>query len=186
MKKVYSHPKTVNSNLFIAVNNQMKRVIVANCKSMSSKCILSTYKGNSSTYNGNSSTNSGITMDAQLNSWPILNGRQCLGPLGQLRGQNGTGCIGCVTWYTGISRGSNLAGFCDYAGAQARAYCLETGSGAIATIDGSPGKELTFYNNSDILNPKSCPNYSCQYFSCHFGVAGNGYTGGMLQFTAQC
>ena len=157
MKKVYSHPKTVNSNLSIAVNNKMKRVVVSNCKSMSAKCISSTYKGH--------------LLGAQYNSWPMLNGHQCVGPVGMVRCSPHMYCNACVTWYNGISRGSNLPGFCDYAGAQIRAYFTHT-------IDGSN----VIYNSRPVTNAKSCPNNDCQYFSCLFGI----YPGTALQFTAQC
>jgi len=177
----FSHPKTVNLNSAIPVNEKMTRIVKHNCPQLAPDCIVSSYRNNKK--------NSPFgAYGAQLNSWGTVAGRNCVGPIyTQTPTVDGEKIVinGCITHYNGISRGGNAPGICDYAGATARGY--------FSDLAKTPSRMGEIVQDGPITNSKPGPivngEIQCQYFRSQFTATGNNSTWWMpmgMSFTSVC
>lgn len=174
----FSHPKTVNLNSAIPVNEKMTRIVKHNCPQLAPDCIVSSYRNNKKK----------SPIGAQLNSWGTVAGRQCVGPIyTQTQTESGRPIFinGCITHYNGISRGGNAPGICNYAGATARGY--------FSNSTKNPPIMGEIVMSGPIINSKPGPivdgEYQCQYFKGQFTGTGNNSSWWQnigMSFTAVC
>ena len=162
MEKVYSHPKTVNQKSSIPVNNKMKRVVVSNCSTMTTKCITNSYMH---------------IVGRQFHSWPTLGNCQCVGNIKKfISGNGGINISACVTKYTGIS-GIGPGACHPSLGAYASAYWQQTND---------TNNNGHVRSTGNIYPTSNCSGDMCQYFDALFNLNPHNQSTFNLQFSAEC